>query len=260
MHVHPPRLAIQDAIGGDINLYAGGITFVDKVYMDSKNKAIETLAQDRHGFPIGLEILDRTRAALHEAFYLDRLTFPESTKEMTAFEFGQRTKEWIRRALPLVEPVEQDYNAVMCETIFTTLFEGGFFGPKEQIPEELKGRNIRFKFESPIHQIEERKHGDIFVQSLGLVKAGAEIDPTALDMFNLRSALRDALKGTGAKEDWVRGEEEVEEIASAKQEQAQGMAQMQNMMGVAQQGADAANKAAGAYKAYNEAQQAQGAV
>lgn len=197
MSVRPPMIATQDALRGDIQLFAGGITWADVEYDERKGDVLRPLNQDRRGLPQGYAERDRQQAMIAEAFFINKLTLPPPEGDMTAFEVGQRVEEYVRAALPLFEPMEHEYNGQLCEDTFDALLRAGHFGSVQDIPRELQGRDVRFKFVSPLHDAIERKNAAIFMEAADLLERAAPLDPTALFNVDLGGTLRDALEGVG---------------------------------------------------------------
>jgi hypothetical protein len=247
--VRPPMVAKKDMTLGDLQLFAGGVTMVDAEYDERLGDILRPLVQDRSGMPFGLEMQQDMREMLTAAFFLNKLTLPPPDKPMTAYEASERVKEYIRAALPLFEPMEAEYNAGVCEDTFEILLRAGAFGPPDEIPDSLRGANLRFKFKSPLYEATERRKAIQFEESLGLVKAAVEFDPTSAVEFTTRIALRDALTAIGAPATWKPSEEEADAAAEQMAEQAQmqeagetmgGAAQVAEQMGKAEQALAAA--------------------
>ena len=235
--VRPPLIATQEAIRSDVALYSGGITWVDGEYDERLGEALRPLQLTTGGLATGIEMLKDAREKLSEAFYLNKLTLPAPDREMTAYETGQRIQEWIRSALPLFEPVETEYNAAICEDSFEELFRRNAFGPYQDIPQSVRGQDVKFKFESPLHQATERKKGALLLQAAQLIGAAAQLDPNVGAELNASDALRDALTGIGVPATWLQDPEVVAQIAQAKQqqqEQALRTQQIQNAGNAAQ--------------------------
>jgi hypothetical protein len=220
--VRPPLIATQEAIRSDVALYSGGITWVDAEYDERLGEALRPLQLTTGGLPAGMEMLKDAREKLSEAFYLNKLTLPAPDREMTAYETGQRIQEWIRSALPLFEPVETEYNAALCEDTFDALFRENAFGPYADIPQSVRGQDVKFKFESPLHQATERKKGALLLQAGQLIGQAAQLDPNVAAELDAAAALRDALTGIGVPATWLRDPDQVAQMVQAKQdEQAQ---------------------------------------
>jgi head-to-tail connecting protein len=223
MALRPPMIGVKDALRSDLQLFAGGFTAVDAEYDERLGEVLRPIAQDKTGIPFGLEITRDTRETLSAAFYLNKLTLPPADREMTAFETGQRIQEYIRSALPLFEPMESEYNGALCEDTFEELLRLGAFGRPDDIPESIRGAEIQFRFESPLHEAIERKKGTKFLEAKQLIREAIELDPSTLPTMDARKALRDALEGIGTPSKWLRDERDVE--AFAKQQQAQQQAE-----------------------------------
>ena len=250
MYAAPPYLAVQEAIRGDIDLRSRGITWVDANYDERMGDALRPLTQDARGFPIADTMREEAQRMIAEAFYLNKLNLPAPTSaEMTAFEVSQRIQEFIRTTLPLFEPIEDDYNGAVCEETFALGIRNGMFGPASSIPQELQNQDVQFKFVSPITAARDQEKGGRFVEAKNLLLEGAQLDPSALLMMDVRKAMRDALKGINTPTRWLHNDDYVEALFKQQQEE---QAQLQQMAG-AEQLAGAANQAGGAMKQFAEA-------
>ncbi len=218
---NPPMVATQDAVRSDISVYAGGITWVDNEYDERLGDALRPIAQDFRGFGYGMEMTRDTRAMLHSAFFLDSLRMPDRAPEMTAYEVGQRVQEYIRNALPLFEPVEMEYNAGICDLTFEILLRNGGFGDPRAWPQALRGAEIEFNFESPLHDAIEQQKGQKFQEAQGLIGVAISLDPSCALVPRAEVALRDALNGIGVPSTWLNSEQHVEEGKAAQAAQAQ---------------------------------------
>ncbi|WP_246884497.1 portal protein [Pseudomonas chlororaphis] len=227
--VTPPMLAVTEAIRGDISVYAGGITSIDSQYDERLGEVLRPLAMDRSGIPLGLNMQQDTRQMIAEAFFLNKLSMPVDTGQMTAYEVGQRVQEYIRQALPIFEPMETDYNGELCEQTFEILMRAGAFGPQQDIPPSLSQANIQFSFESPLHDAIEAQKGTTLMQAKGLLAQVVDLDPTTPLLFDAKQALRDSLEGIGVPAAWLNSEEEVAEASAAQEEQAQAQQQLQQI-------------------------------
>lgn len=234
--VTPPVIAVEEAIRGDVAMYAGGITYVDAVYDERLGEVLRPLTQDQRGLPLGMNMQSDLRAMIAEAFFLNKLALPPAGQDMTAFEVGQRVQEYIRQALPLFEPMESEYNHPLCDKTFETMMRRGAFGSPYDIPSGLRGAEIEFLFESPLHDAVEREKGQRFMEANQMLAQAVQLDPTAADILDSSTALRDVLEGIGVPAKWTRSQEQVAGIA-AKRMQAQRTAEMLAQM---QAGADVA--------------------
>lgn len=237
----PPMIAAQEAIRGDIDVMAGGITWVSSEYDERMGEVLRPLTQDKSGIPFGMELADRSMALLRSAFFLDKLDLPQRAPEMTAYEVGQRVQQYIRNALPLFEPMEIGYNGAMCERTFEVMADLGGFGPPDSWPDSVRGPNIEFKFTSPLREAIDKAKGQVFVEASQLVSQAIALDPSAGFVVNAAEALRDTLDGIGVPTEWTNSREMV---AAAKEAQAQ-QAQQDAMLGKMQQAAGIAKDLGG---------------
>lgn len=213
MAVHPPLVATKEAVKGDIPYFAGGVIWAEKEYDERSGDAIRVLdLGTKNGMPIGIDMGDRVRLMIAEAFFLNKLNMPQRGPEMTAYEVGQRVQEYIRNALPLFEPMEMEYNGAICEHTFDLLFRAGAFGSPYDIPRSLRGADLTFRFESPLHDALESEKAQKFLETKALLAEAAVLDPLLPRIIKPEESLRDALRGIGTPAKWINDELEMVQI------------------------------------------------
>jgi hypothetical protein len=256
-YTNPPMIAVQEAVRSDLQLFAGGVTWVDAEYDERLGEVLRPLNQDKSGMPIGREMRDDLKAALAECFYLNKMQMPTmgDNPQMTAFEVGQRVQEYIRQALPIFEPMEQEYNGSLCDETFDLLLHNGAFGPVSDIPRSVLGADIQFRFESPLTEMIDAQKGAKLVNAKQLLAAVADVDPTSVYVMDWSAAFRDALEGARTPMAWLHDRRLAASLAdqhakAAQQAQLlQGMTQASNIaknLGAAAPGLQQARGAAGA--------------
>lgn len=244
MAVRPPLIATQDAIREDVNWYPGGITWADVEYDERKGDVLRPISQDKSGLPFGMDFSAESKSMLAAIFYLNKLNMPLGQGgERTAYEVGQMVQEYIRQALPLFEPIEDEYNASICEDAFDGLLRTGAFGAPQNMPRELTdGREIRFRFESPLHDAIERKKAITFLEMKNLIMEAIEIDPDVAHIPKATVAIREAIEGLSTPMGWLRDKDEAEALAEAANQKRE-MAETAAIAGEAATAAEQMGKA-----------------
>lgn len=231
--VDPPMLQISDAIRGDVALYAGGITTADIEYDQDLQNVLRPVTQDRHGMPIGFELAEALKADITHGFFLDKIQLPDTSGDKTAFEIRRRIEEQIRSQAPIFDPIEEEMSPLY-EGVFQLMRDAGAF-PFDGIPESLLASDIRFKFRSPLADLQEASEAETFVdvrdRILGPV---AQVDPAQLQNVNWTTATRDAMRAAGWKAEWFNPPEAVE---AERQRMAQQTQLQETMGGIADAGA-----------------------
>ena len=236
--VTPPLIATHEVVRSDMQNYPGGVTWVDREYDERLGEALRPIEQDLSGLQFGLKMLEDVREVLKQIFFLNKINLPEFGKDMTAFEVQKRVEEYVRSALPLFEPMEVEYNGALCEETFEILLENGGFGPPENMPEILRGADVRFEFESPLQATAGQAKAQAFMRAAEMQQIAAQLDPTTIHTIDVAKAYSDALDGIEVPADWKRDPKEIEyRIAQAQQAQAEQseMAQIAQGAGVAEQ-------------------------
>jgi hypothetical protein len=235
--VNPALIATKDAISGGLDLRSGGVTYVLEDYDERKGEVLRPLHTVGPGMPLGLELQNRSETMLKMAFYADKLALPQrGGPQETAYEVGQRVQEYVRNALPLFEPVETSYNGGLCEKTFVTLADAGAFGPPETWPESLRGRDINFRFVSPLRDAHEGRLGNTLQEASAILGQAMAVDPSVVHVIDAPEAVRQALEGIGVPTKWTRSREAV---AARVQHEQQAM-QAQQLLGTMQQASEVA--------------------
>jgi hypothetical protein len=233
----PLMFARKEIFRGDINR-SGGVQFIDLEVGEKVSDALAFAPTDTSGLSRAFELMDAKQNEVKRAFFLDRINVPQPQGQGTAYEMSLLNAEYIRNALPLFEPMEQDYNAPVCEAAFAVAFENGAFGLLGGAPEEIAGRNIEFKFESPIHEAIEAQKAQMLLESIGIIGQVAAVDQSVTQIMRYDVAIRDSFEGKRIPTKWMRDAEEMEQMK--QQEDAQAQAQQQ--IALIQQGGAAAEQ------------------
>lgn len=246
--VDPPLVASKAVFRDDFNLMAGGITWADLDADQDIRQVIGEFTKTAQ-IPTGLNISNDVRTMIHQAFYLNTLTLPQMSG-MTAYEVSQRVQEYIRQALPLFSPVEQNYNGELCDMTFDLLMQSGAFGSKYDIPQSLRGQDIQFTFESPLQSaIGQEKQGKLQATA-EMLQMAANIDASVRADVDIRTAFRDALSGFGVPAKWMRSEQDADQMISNQQQRQQDAETMQQVA----QGAQTLQQVASATQQFQGAQ------
>ena len=228
--VDPPLIATEEALRSDLNIYSGGVTYVEENYDQRSGDPIRPLDLTGRSLPIGFELADRHNLILHQGFFLDKMRLPQNQGEMTAYEVRKRLEEHIRAASPLLAPAEDEYNAKICERTFEILRVMQAFGPEDQLPEVLQGQQIRYEFQSPIREMSEELKSQKLMETIEIVTAAASVDETQIRRVNWTEATYDALKGKKLPAEWLLDDKEFAQVQAQLAEQKkiqEGMAAMQ---------------------------------
>jgi hypothetical protein len=228
--VTPPMVTPGGVIRSDVNLFAGGITTYDQEYDEKTGEVLRIIPHDYSGLQFGHDIRQDVREMINNSFYLNKISLPPISKEMTAFEVGQRVSEYVRNALPIFGPMEAEENGATCEMTFDLMFRKGLFGGFQDMPQSLRNQDIKFNFTSPLHAAMDAQKVNQFAQAQAILAKAAALDGGAVNMLDVRKAMRDALEGGGTPEEWLRTDAQMQDMdaQNAKQQQTQQLLQTMN--------------------------------
>lgn len=255
--VDPPLIATEQAVRTDMQTFPGGVTWVDHEYDERMGDALRPMNIDAKGMPLGLEMSQASRQMIMQGFYLNKLTLPQRAPEMTAYEVGQRIQEYIRGALPIFEPMENERNGQVWEKTFKLMLRHRAFGSEQDMPKSLRNGGIfrfndvlQFQFESPLHDAIEQAKGQKFIEAGQYVASAVQLDPSAGKLVDVVEALRDVLQGVKVPAKWVFNEADFE----AAKEMANQNAAAAQQLALMQQGSEVVGNLATAQKESAQAQ------
>lgn len=254
----PPLLAAYEAIQGGVNYGAGMITWYDPDYDERTGDVLRPLELRFDGIRYGAAREERVEAQIDTTFFLNQIRMPQITKEMTAYEASKLYEEFQRNSLPLLEPVEVEYNAALCSECYDVGSELGLLGSPYEVPEELQGRELRWEFDTPLKAAAEEAKVFSFARVSDTVAKGMQVDPDVALEVDWRKATRDAVIGNGGA-DWLRDEKDV----LADRQRRAAAAQAAEAASALATGADAASRIGEAVSnaaAAGEAMQRSGAL
>lgn len=243
--VDPPTVAKGEMFRDAVNMYAGGMTYVDLEADDDIRKLFQTI--ETGNVSIGMEMKQDVREMIAEAFLLNKLFLPD-TRQMTAYETQQRIAEFRRAALPFFGPIESEYHLPLLDTGFQLALHNRHFD-LGKVPDLLDGEETTFSFESPLNTAEGRQLVASFQESVQILAGAANFDKSIPATMDFKKMTKDAVKGTGAPADWF-ADEKVVQSAEDQQNAVDGLTQAAAAL---REGAGVATDVAGASVALQQA-------
>lgn len=246
--VDPPIMAVEDAILSPIDLSSGAITYLDTEHGGIRDMFMPIdLGKD---VGLGVDLIADSRQQLADAFYLNKLMpLANRDKEVTAYEASQLVQEYIRSALPLFEPLEDERSGRMLDLVTQKVMRAGGYGPvdrngiPEQLPDALLGSNIQYEFSNSLTEARERQMIQGYQESLSITAMAAQLDPASVAEINIRDMFRDAFGAVpGGRADWRNSDEEAMQGRAQMQQQQQAQ-QMMDQVGQGAAVAESVGKA-----------------
>ncbi|WP_296279533.1 portal protein [uncultured Acinetobacter sp.] len=193
---------------------------------------------DGTNYQISELLLDRLQGGIRKKLMADQLP-PIGTQQMTATEINTRVAI-IRQMLgPLYGRFQSEYLIPILDRCFGLALRSGVLGSP---PKELQGRNLSFKFMSPMarsQQMEEVMATEQYVASIGQV---ASIDSTVLDNINFDAVAVVCATGRGVPASILRSTDEIGELRKMRQEAQQKQAEQQQQQAIQQMAGQAVAK------------------
>ena len=136
--VEPPLIGQSETVLGPVNLFPGGVTWIDKNYDERSGDGLRPLNLGKVP-ELGVSLHGGIREALGSTWYLNKLFLPEAGHQMTAQETERRWQEFLRASQPIVEPAEPERNGRLLDATMQTAIQMGWYSNADELPEELEG-------------------------------------------------------------------------------------------------------------------------
>lgn len=226
--VDPPLVATADVIASPISLAAGHITYIDADYDERMGQGLRPLDLGKDT-GLGDKLIGDSRNLLVEAFYINKLApLANREKQVTAYEASQLVDEYVRTALPLFEPLEDEWTGALLDLTTVKAMRAGAYGPvdangvPEDLPDALLGSSIDFEFNNSLKEARNRQVINGFVESSDLIARAAQLDPSVPAEVDTRTMFRDTFGSVpGSSADWLNSEKEADELRKQSAEAAQ---------------------------------------
>jgi hypothetical protein len=183
--VDPTWLLPSDSMVNAPQMTPGGVSYYDAKAIRNLGLAnpFQQMSSEAR-IPWGLDAQRAGREQLFALFYRNVLNLPVSAPQMTATEVIQRREEFVREIGAVFGRLESDYTGPLVERAFNLMLRNGGFGPAENIPEELQGSNINFRFASPVEKAKRQIEEATVSEGVEKVLAIGQVKPEIMNRFN----------------------------------------------------------------------------
>lgn len=193
---------------------------------------------DGSNFQVSELLLDRLQGGIRKKLMADQLP-PIGTQQMTATEINTRVAI-IRQMLgPLYGRFQSEYLLPLLDRCFGLALRSGVLGNP---PQELQGRNLSFKFMSPMARSQQMEEVVATEQYIASIANAAQIDNTILDNINFDAVAQIMGTGRGVPAAILRSAEEIQDLRKARQEAQEKQAEMQQQQAMQQMAGQAMAK------------------
>jgi len=242
--VDPPLLLTDDQTLGAVSLVPGAL--IRGGVKDGKAQVLPL--QGSGSIPTSLEIMDRERKTIHDAFFVSLFEIlADDRRNMTAQEVLHRAQEKGDLLGPISGELQVSVFGPMIDRELDIL---EMAGQLPQLPQAIAdaGGAYKIRYTSPITRAQKAGEGIAVLRTIEAAAAIAQVDPKAINTLNGPEMLRILADAQGLPAKAMRSKQEVDAMSAGQDQQAQ-MGQMLEGASVA---ADSARSLAQA-QAYSQA-------
>jgi hypothetical protein len=183
--VDPSWLLPSDSMVTAPNLTPGGVGYYDAKAIRNLglSNPFQQMTSDAK-ITWGLNAQQATREQIMAVFFRNVLNLPVSGPAMTATEVIQRREEFVREIGSVFGRLESDYTGPLVERTFNIMMRRGAFGGPTEIPEDIQGAGISFRFASPVEKAKKQIEESTITQGIEKVLAIGQVQPEVMRPYN----------------------------------------------------------------------------
>ncbi len=242
--VDPPLLAADDGILGVYSQVPGAVNFGG---LNAQGEAMVKPLFTGARLDIGLDMMDKEREIINDAFLVTLFQILVETPTMTATEVMERAQEKATLLAPVIGRIQSEMLGPLIEREIQILADAGQLPPMPDELLEAEGE-YRIEYTSPMAKAMRASEGVAIIRTLESVTALAQVRPDVLDTFDLDEAARELADINGVPAKIVREREAVRAMKEDRAQQEQAAALLQ----AAPVATEAAKNLIGLQKAYGQ--------
>jgi len=214
----PVYLAHDDGVLGTKQLRAGKMVGGG---LDSQGRPL-VRPLEVGNLQIGEAMMNLEKSVINDAFLISLFQILVDTPSMTATEVLEKAKEKGMLLAPTAGRMQSEFIGSLIERELDLLSQQGLLPPPPPI---LRGENIEYKIEydNPMSRMARSEKAAGFMRTLQVASEFAvqTQDPSAIDWFDIDSAMPEILDINSVPVAWTRTLQDVQQIRSARQQQVQ---------------------------------------
>ena len=230
--IDPPLMAMQNGILGKIDMRPSSVTYV---------RDMNGLApiSNQTNWSADQLMLGDVRGSVRRIFFSDQLELNDGP-QMTATEVQVRYELMQRLLGPTLGRLQSEFLNPIVERAFYSMLRGNAL---PEMPDVLQsqGSDLDIEYVGPLARSQKMEEVTSIQRAVDGIMQLAQVNPEVLDIVNVDKAARTISDRLGAPADMLLGDEQVNELRQARQQQQQAQAEMeqgQQELAGAQQVAD----------------------
>ena len=223
--IDPPMVAPEEL--KSINLLPGGANFVNST--GGSGQQIYPAVQIRHNIQGTQAAIMGIREQVKEGLFnnLFRMLMGSDRRQITAKEIAAREEEKLILIGPVLERLHDELFIPLISRTFELMVDAGVV---PEPPEELGGMRMDIEFVSVLAQAQKMVATSSVEQFAGFVGQGAQLFPEMVDAINPDKVVDAYAEYLGVESGIIRGQDERDEIRTARREAEAQQQQMQQGM------------------------------
>lgn len=210
--IRPVNLVSDDSVVKPESIRPGALLPVE---FDQSGRPLFQQLQPTANLRDGAEMLAQIRMNIKAAFFVDRMEQREGTPA-TATEILDNQQIRISLTGPHINRLETEYLTPMVERAFNLEQRAGAL---PQLPPEMDGKNIRFKFQSPLAKTQRQQELASLNRVLGATQVIWQSHPDALNLYDPIKLMTYFSDLGGVPPEVIRSPEELSAVMAQQQEQ-----------------------------------------
>ena len=217
--VAEPPLLTADGVLKAFNMRSNAL---NHGYLDNQGRPKVAPLNVGGSFNFALEEREDRRKVINDAFLVTLFQILVEQPSMTATEAMLRAQEKGQLLAPMAGRQQSELLGSIIERELDLLGRAGML---PEMPEKLveMGGEVNINYTSPVNRMQRAEDGVAILRTLDTVMPMAQIDPSILDIFNMRETAKELADINGVPAKLLRTAEEVAALESQREQEKQLM-------------------------------------
>jgi hypothetical protein len=194
-------------------------------YRSGSSDRIETI-YDGARVDFGFQLIEDTKKAIRQAYYVDQLQLDQGGPQMTATEVDRRTEDALRLMGPMLGRLQSEFLQPMIDRVWGIMVRKKLIVIPDSVAAKLSKKKLLVQYSSLVARAQRIAEGNNLNRTIQAIAPVVNADPTLMDLIDGEKYIKHVADIYGFPFKLFRDEKAIKKIREARAE-AQAKAQKQ---------------------------------
>lgn len=219
----PPLMAPDDGFLMPVTTVPGGVNY----YRSGTSDRIEPIPIEGK-VDFGFQLIDDTKKAIREGYYIDQLQLNQGGPQMTATEVDRRTEDAMRLLGPMLGRLQFEFLSPIVNRAWAILVRKGKIKIPPEIHAKLQKKKLMVQYSSLVARAQRTQEGSNLQRMVQAIAPFVQADPSIMDNVDGDKVFKYAADIYGVPAKLMKDAKAVKNVRDARSQAQQKMQQQQD--------------------------------